>query len=49
MREVIKVSELIKRVKEQEHVVKVRIAYERIEPQEIKSIEEEWKKFRDAV
>ena len=40
-REVIKVCEMSKRVKEQEYVSKVRMAYERIEHQEIKSIEEE--------
>ena len=48
-REVIKVSELSKRVKEQEYAEKVRMAYERIEHQEIRSVEEEWKDFRDAV
>ena len=40
-REVIKVSELIKRGKEQEYAQKVRMAYERIEQQEIMSVEEE--------
>ena len=44
MREVIKVSELIKRVKEQEHVGKVRITYERIVRQEIKIKDYRWKK-----
>ena len=47
--EVIKVSELIKRVKEQKYAEKVRMVYERIEHQEIRSVEEEWKEFRDAV
>ena len=46
---IIKVSELSKRGKEQEYMEKVRMAYERIEQQEIKSVEEEWKVFRDTV
>ena len=45
----IKVSELSKRVKEQGYAEKERMAYERIEHQEIKSVEEEWNEFRDAV
>ena len=36
-------------MKEQEYAEKVRRAYERIEHQEIKSVEEEWKDFRYAV
>ena len=48
-REKIKSSELSKRVKEQEYEEKVRMAYERIEHQEIMIVEEEWKEFRDAV
>ena len=47
-KEVIKVSELSKRVKEQEYAEKVRMAYEMIEQQEIRSVEEEWKVFRDS-
>ena len=39
-REVIKVSELSKRVKEQKNVDMVRMAYERIMNQAIKSVEE---------
>ena len=42
-REVIKVNKLSKRGKEQECTEKVRMAYERIEQQEIRSVEEEWK------
>ena len=45
----IKVSELNKRGKEQEYAEKARMAYERIEQQEIRSVEEEWKVFRDRV
>ena len=48
-REVIEVSELNKRGKEQEYTEKVRMACERIEQQEIRSVEEEWKVFRDTV
>ena len=35
-------------MKEQEYAEKVRMAHERIEHQEIMSVEEEWKDFRDA-
>ena len=47
--EVIKVSELSKTVKNKEYVDKVRMAYERIEHQEIESVEEDWEEFGDAV
>ena len=40
----IKLSEL-----KQEYAEKVRMTYERIELKEIKSVEEEWKVFRDTV
>ena len=47
--EIIKVSELSKTVEEQEYVDSIRIAYEMIEHQEIKSIDEQLEKLRDAV
>ena len=48
-REVIKVIELSKRGNEQEYAEKERKAYERIEQQEIRSVKEERKVFRDTV
>ena len=48
-REVIKVSELSKRGKELDYTEKVRMTYERIKQQEIKSVGEEWKVFRETV
>ena len=48
-RELIKVSELSKRVNEQEYTEKVRMAYEKNERHEIRSVEDEWKELSDAV
>ena len=45
----IKVSELSKGGKDQEYAEKVRMAYEKIERLGIRSVEEDWKVFRDAV
>ena len=42
-------AKLSKRGKEQEYAEKVRMANERIEQQEIRSVEEEWKVFSDTV
>ena len=36
-------------MKEQEYIGKVEMAYERIMCKEIRSVDEEWKEFRDAV
>ena len=48
-RELIKVSQLSKRKKEQEYAEKIKMAYERIDQQEIRSVEEKWKVYRDTL
>ena len=45
----IKVCDLSKRGKKQEYAEKIRNAYERNEQQEIRSVEEDGKVFRDTV
>ena len=46
--EIVKISDLNNREKEQEYVGKVRIAFDRIAHQEIGNVEE-WKEFRDIL